>query len=156
MRWIGIAAQLCLFWALLSGHFEPLLIGLGALSVALVCWLVHRADMTQLDAVALRFALRLPRYFLWLAKEVLVSSSVVVRTVWSPRSELRPVVASTPSEDLSVLSEVVYANSITLTPGTLALRLDDDEIEVHSLRRSDVDELDEGRMLRRVRQLESR
>jgi multicomponent Na+:H+ antiporter subunit E len=144
------------FWLLLSGHFEPLLLALGVVSVALVCVLSWRAGLTRRPSATVPFMLRLPRYFLWLVKEVLVSSLAVVRRVWSPRPILLPAVTTTASSGLSELSQVVYANSITLTPGTLSLEVGEDHIEVHALTRADVKQLHAGAMLRRVRRLEAR
>lgn len=156
MRWVARMAPLfAVFWLVLSGHLEPLLLVLGALSVALVCWLSVRAGLPSREMVTIPLALRLPRYLLWLAKEVLVSAVAVVGKAWSPRPTLAPVVAVTPSPEMSALSQVVYANSITFTPGTLSLDLDDDRIKVHSLERADVEALRAGRMLRRVRHLEA-
>lgn len=157
MRWIRrTALPLTVFWLVLSGHVEPLFLTLGGLSVTLVCWVSWRAGLTEEHAVTVPLALRMPRYLLWLGKEVLVSSVAVVRKVWSPCPELRPVVAATPSQGLPDVSQVVYANSITLTPGTLSLHLEDDRIEVHSLDGTDIDTLDGGAMLARVRRLEAR
>ncbi|MBB4908774.1 Na+/H+ antiporter subunit E [Actinophytocola algeriensis] len=147
---------LALFWLVLSGHYTFLLIVLGAVSVVLVCWLAWRADFPERDDVVLPLSPRLPRYVLWLGKEVLVSAVAVVRKVWSPRPDLRPVVGVTPSPDMSVFTQVVYANSITLTPGTLSLDVDEDRIEVHSLDAEDVDVLRDGEMMRRARGLETR
>lgn len=156
MRWVARMAPLfAVFWLVLSGHLEPLLLVLGALSVALVCWLSVRAGLPARETVTIPLALRLPRYLLWLAKEVLVSAIAVVRKAWSPRLALEPVVEATPSPEMSALTQVVYANSITFTPGTLSLDLDDDRIRVHSLEPADVESLRAGRMLRHVRRLEA-
>lgn len=144
------------FWMVLSGHFEALFLFLGALSVLLVCLVSRRAGFADRDGVTLPLVLRLPRYLLWLGVEVLVSAFAVARKVWSPRPRLRPVVDSTPSRGLSELAQVVYANSITFTPGTLSLDVDDDDIKVHSLDESGLEGLDAGTMLRRVRRLEPR
>jgi multicomponent Na+:H+ antiporter subunit E len=155
MRWIvRMALPLAVFWLVLSGHVEPLFLALGGASVVLVCWVSLRADLAEQHAVTFPLALRLPRYLLWLGKEMLVSSVAVVWKVWSPRPALRPVVTATPSRDMPDLSQVVYANSITLTPGTLSLDVADDRIEVHSLDEANADTLHAGAMLRRVRQLE--
>ena len=151
-----MAPPLALFWLVLSGHYTVLLIVLGAVSVALVCWLAWRADFPEREDVAPPLSPRLPRYVLWLGKEVLSSAVAVVRKVWSPRPDLRPVVDVTPSPDMSVFTQVVYANSITLTPGTLSLDVDEDRIEVHSLDPADVDTLRAGKMMRRARGLETR
>jgi multicomponent Na+:H+ antiporter subunit E len=151
--WLQMAPFLVAFWLLLSGHVEPLLLALGAFSVALVCWLFWRTGLTRPVGATGRVIVLLPGYFLWLATEVLVSAVAVVRTVWSPRPTLVPTVAATSSVDLPELLQVVYANSITLTPGTLSLDVGEEYIEVHSLDPAGVKDLHDGAMLRRVRRL---
>lgn len=158
MRWIPrLAPFLAAFWLLLSGHFTVLLMALGALSVVLVIWIVRRMDIVDHESLPLHLSLRhAPQYAVWLAGKVLQSALAVARQVWSPRGALRPVVDRTPTRDLPELSQVVYANSITLTPGTLSLAVDDEGIEVHSLQPSGISELRAGGMLARVRRLEAR
>jgi multicomponent Na+:H+ antiporter subunit E len=157
MHWIlRMALPLALFWLVLSGHFDPLFLVLGTFSVVLVCLVSWRAGIVGHEIPSIPLALRLTRYFPWLGKEVLVSALAVVRKVWSPRPALRPVVAATPSPDMTELSQVLYANSITFTPGTLSLDVDEDQIKVHSLEEADVETLRSGRMLRQVQRLEAR
>jgi multicomponent Na+:H+ antiporter subunit E len=144
-----------LFWLVLSGHYEPLLLGLGVVSVAVVCWLTRRAGLEG-PVVTVSFVLRLLRFLPWLSLQVLVSAWAVTKRVWSPRSALSPVVEHTSTLDVPELSQVVYANSITLTPGTLSMDVDDGRIEVHSLGQAGIEELREGSMLNRVRGTEGR
>lgn len=152
---IRTATLLAAFWLVLSGHYTPLYLIFGVVSVAVVCWLVQRADLRSGDDAALSMALRLAWFLPWLAKEVLVSSVVVARVVWSPRLRLSPAVEVAPARELSVLAQVLYANSITLTPGTLSLHLDDDGVEVHALQADGLETLLTGRMLGRVRRFEA-
>nr|WP_223190123.1 Na+/H+ antiporter subunit E [Streptomyces sp. TRM68416] len=154
LRLLRTAPLPVVFWLLLSGHYEPLPLALGVLSVAVVCWLTLRAGLEHHSATV-SFTLRLPRYFLWLSGQVLLSTFAVARKVWAPRPDLRPVVQPTPTPHLPELSRVVYANSITLTPGTLSLDVEADHIEVHSLEAASVEELHAGQMLRRVRRTEA-
>lgn len=157
MRWIlRLAPVLAVFWLLLSGHYTPLLIALGALSVAVVTWIGRRAEIVDHEGIPLHISRRMPGYLLWLAKEILFSSLAVARQVWWPRRELRPAVGLTSASGLSPLSQVVYANSITLTPGTLSMSVGEEGIEVHSLRASAISDLQAGAMLDRVRRLETR
>lgn len=144
------------FWLILSGKLEFTFLLLGAFSVAVVCWISWRVDETESAAISRHFILRLPRYLIWLGKEVLLSSVSVLRRIWSPQRVVRPQVAVTPAADMSMLSQVTYANSITLTPGTLAMAVNDVSIEVHALDARDMASLDAGRMLERVRRLEGR
>ncbi len=155
MRWIPRTTPLfVLFWLVLSGHVDALFLALGALSVVLVSWLSWRAGLAEGEGSTVRLIVRLPRYFVWLGKEVLMASVAVMRKVWAPQLAFRPVVKATPLPDMSVLGQVTYANSITLTPGTLALDVYDDEIKVHSLEAAQLESLRAGEMVRRVQRLE--
>ncbi|WP_102144964.1 Na+/H+ antiporter subunit E [Mycobacterium hubeiense] len=141
---------LAAFWLILSGHIEPRMLALGAGSIIVVCAMTWRAEVYQHYDLTVPFLLRLPRFFLWLGVQVLVSSLAVVRKVWSPRLALRPVVAAIPAHALPELTQVTYANAITLTPGTLSLDVSDRLIRVHGLDKADIDALRDGAMLRRL------
>ena len=143
-----------LFWLLLSGHFDPLLLALGAFSVVLVCWLTWRGQILEGRHLTLRWLVRLPGYLLWLGLEALRSAAAVVRLVWARHIDLHPVVEPTPLPPMSDIGQVTYANSITFTPGTLTLDVYDHEISVHSLQPDSVQTLRAGGMVRRVQRLE--
>ncbi|WP_176611695.1 Na+/H+ antiporter subunit E [Actinomadura sp. WMMB 499] len=147
---------LAAFWLLVSGHYTPLLLSLGALSVVLAGWVVLRMDVIDEEGLPLRLVPRLPGYLLWLGGQIMLSAWSVLRLVWSPRRVPAPAIGTTPTGDLSDVSKVVYANSITLTPGTLSLALHDDVVEVHALRGEEIEAFQEGAMLERVRRLEPR
>ncbi len=160
-RVLKLAPVLLAFWLVLSGHYTPLLLVLMAVSVVAVCWLIWRADFdrrfdrTPFFDLTIGFVLRTLAYLPWLAWQVLVAATTASRKVWSPRPDLRPAVARTAADELPPVAQVVYANSITLTPGTLSLEVDDRSIEVHSLDPEGIEELDDGEMLRRVRATET-
>jgi multicomponent Na+:H+ antiporter subunit E len=143
------------FWVLLSGHYTVLLLFLGVLSVVLVVWIANRMDVVDRVEIRVRPSARAPHYAGWLVWKILLSALGVLRQVWSPRVLLRPVVGPTRA-DLSDVGRVAYANSITLTPGTLSLQVRDEDIEVHALEESGLAELHEGEMRERIRRLEAR
>ena len=55
-----------------------------------------------------------------------------------------------PLAQKSDLAKVIYANAITLTPGTVSVQLDDDTITVHALSKEAADALKTGDMASRV------
>lgn len=150
----GLVVLLAAFWLALSGHYTALLISVGAASVVLVIWISNRMEIVD-EEQPIHITLSLPRYTGWLMIQILIAAWRVARLVWSPRPALRPLVGIVPAEDLSHLAQAIYANSITLTPGTLAMTVDDDSVEVHSLQPAGLDDLRRGAMLDRVRRLES-
>lgn len=150
------ALPLAAFWLLLSGHFTVLLLAFGVLSVLVVVVIIRRMYIVDGTYFRLRLPARAPLYAGWLVWQVVLSSIAVLRQVWSPRLAPCPAVGTTPTEDLSEVGTVAYANSITLTPGTISLQVSGSDIEVHALRGADLDELRSGGMLERLRRLEAK
>jgi multicomponent Na+:H+ antiporter subunit E len=143
------------FWASNSGLFKPLLIGLGAVSVVLVAWLTHRLSLLNHGKSAIRFS-RVPGYLAWLSVQVIKSNLDVARRIWRGQSAVSPAVATIPLPPLSDAGKVLYANSITLTPGTVAMDIDEERnvILVHALSAEGIEDLKTGFMANRVAGLE--
>lgn len=141
-------------WLLLSGHYDPLFVafGIGTCTVAVLV----AARMRTLDAESAPFHLagRVAVYLPWLAWEVLRSNIQVARTILSPRMPIDPAIVHFRSSQKTDLGRFVYANSITLTPGTVTTGVVGDDLEVHALSRAHVDGSEENDMNRRVSVLE--
>jgi len=147
---------LAAFWLVMSGHFAWLPLTLGAVSVALVAWVIWRMQVVDEESLPLRIVPRLPLYLPWLAGQIMLSALSVLRLVWSPRSRIRPASGTVPAAGLSEVGKVVYANSITLTPGTLSVSFRGGDVEVHSLVEDDLAALPGSAMPRKVEGLEKR
>lgn len=151
---VSLVMTLALAWLLLSGHYTPLLLGLGAASVMFVVWLTRRMAVVDDESQPLRIALRAPRYWLWLLGQILLSNLAVARRILRPRADIAPRLFRVPVTNFSEMAQVVYANSITLTPGTVSVRVVDNEIIVHALTENGESGLRDGDMGARVQRLE--
>jgi len=151
----GLLAALAVLWLSLSGRGEPLSLFLGACSVALVLFLARRTRRASREAPpAYRLAwLPLAAYVVWLLAEIVKSNLAVTRLLCSRRMSLHPRTLRIRAGQSSELGRMVYANSITLTPGTVSIEVDEDWIDVHSLEGA-APMLEEGEMDRRVCALE--
>lgn len=148
---LGLTVMLGAFWLLLSGHYVPLFLVFGTASVLLVTWLSRRMDIVDHEGRPLELSLRAPGYWAWLSWQILVSAVDLSRRIWSRTLRISPVIRTTAMRQMSEVERVTYANSITLTPGTLSMRVDDDGIEVHSIAAELIDDLDRGAMAAKVR-----
>ena len=156
MRILAFLTSLAALWLLLSGFFTPLQLSFGAMSCAFTLWLTVRLGLLRRDYLRLRVSARSPGYIVWLAWEIVKSNLHVARVVLSPRMPLqRQVVRLNPTQR-SGMGIAIYANSITLTPGTLTMDADDGVLEVHALTTAVADDLRSGEMDRRVTRLEGR
>lgn len=144
------AAVLSVFWLLLSGYMAPLLLSCGAFSVAIVLLVLKRMDAVDEEPQQVGSALRLIRYLPWLTGQIIKSSLHVTKLVWGASNKVSPALAKINAKDVPRNSRALYANSITLTPGTLCVDLDDGELTVHALQKSSIDELEKGRMANRI------
>jgi multicomponent Na+:H+ antiporter subunit E len=150
-----LAVVLAVLWLVLSGHYSALLVAFGALSVALSVWIAMRAEAVDPDLHPAQFRL-LPclAYAGWLAREVVLSAVDVSRRILSADLRLEPTVVRLPLGQRTDAGRAIYANSITLTPGTVSIDLSAEEVEVHALTREGAEALASGEMNRRVAALE--
>jgi multicomponent Na+:H+ antiporter subunit E len=152
---IWLALLLAVFWIINSGHFDILLLSLGVLSVAIVLGITRL--MTRVDEEyhpTVISSPRLPLYVAWLMKEIVKSNIEVIRCIWQRHPAIDPQVIKVKASQQTDLFKVLYANSITLTPGTITIEIEDDEFTIHALTRSSREGLETGDMDRRVRSLE--
>ncbi|MGB5448722.1 MAG: Na+/H+ antiporter subunit E [Woeseiaceae bacterium] len=149
-RMLVLLLPLVAAWLLWSGIYKPLLLALGMFSCLLTIYIKHRMEYFQTEVFALRVGRRLVGYWLWLAKEVVKSSLDVARIVLSPSLPISPRVVTVRASCEHPVDQAILANSITLTPGTLALDVHEGQITVHALTKAGADELMKGEMNRRV------
>ena len=153
MRYLFHVLLLGSFWLALSGHFSLLLLGLGIVSVALVVGILIRMDRADEEPRFLRPTPWLVGYGLWLIGAVVKSNVDVAQRIWDPQLPVRPVWQRLDTEVETPMERTLYANSITLTPGTLTTDVHEDYFLVHALSVSDLDALRGGGMESRIRRL---
>lgn len=151
---IALFIFLAISWAALSGETSGLLISLGVFSCALVTLIVSRMNYHDGDWHPFDIKWRrLPGYVLWLCWEMLMSNISVARAILLQPAAIRPRRFLVDASTLSELGQVIYANSITLTPGTVSLFLRDGKIEVHALLEDAAVSLESGDMRNKVEHL---
>ena len=150
----SLATILALLWLGISGVYKPLILGLGAASIALVVWIAHRMDVVGVEHNPALYSWRLPVYWAWLLWQIIVANFQVAACVMMP-ARIRPRVVRVPVPQRTAVGKVTYANSVTLTPGTVTLLLEPDELTVHALHAASADDLEGGAMAQRIRWLEA-
>jgi len=153
---ISLSLLLGLLWLGVSGVYKPLLFGLGAISVAFVVWISKRMEVAGVEHNPVLYTWRLPVYWAWLCWEILKSNVEVARAALQPARHLHPRIVTVPVQLGSAVAKVTYANSVTLTPGTVTLLLEPDSLEAHALTEKSAAGLESGVMARRVAWLENR
>lgn len=143
-------------WLLLSGMFKLQLIILGALSVSLVAYMAKKMGVLEHHGQPLYFRFRhIFSYWHWLLHQLLISNIDVTRRVWSAELNIKPALRRITATPDTEMGRVIYANSITLTPGTTAINFTpESDVLVHALHEDSLDELEAGEMAARVRDIE--
>jgi len=154
---VGLVITLAGLWLFLSGHYTPLLLSLGLLSILLVTIISLRMNLiayNQPEAL-LQIAKFIP-YGFWLIVEILKSNIDVCKRILDPKLPISPRLITVTSSQLGDFAKVVYANSITLTPGTISIDVEGDDIEVHALSENGAEGLATGEMDKRISKVEAK
>jgi multicomponent Na+:H+ antiporter subunit E len=154
-RSLSLLVALFATWMLLSGHFEPFLLSLGVLSCVLVVVIAWRMDVVDHESFPMHLGPAVITYWPWLIKEIWLAALDVTKRVLAPDMPISPTLIDLEATQHSELGQVIYANSITLTPGTYTIRVYGSRLLVHALAREGAESLAEGGMDRRVTAMEA-
>ena len=151
MKSFSFVVLLFLFWIFLSGHLEPLLLGLGMASVALTVFLSRRMNVIDHESYPLHLSSKFPGFFVYIFREIVKANIDVVTRILSWRkAPISPQMIEIPQSQETDLGAVIYANSITLTPGTVTIKLSKDNLTVHALSKEAASELATGAMSKEI------
>ena len=154
IRSLGLAVTLFILWLLLSGIYNPLTITLGLISSGFVAWIAHRMDLTDHEGFPIHLSWRAITYWPWLLWEIVKANVDVTRIIIKKDMPISPTLFRITANQKSQVGQVTFANSITLTPGTVSIAVGEGMIDVHALTTEAADDLAAGRMDRRVCELE--
>jgi multicomponent Na+:H+ antiporter subunit E len=137
MAFLATFLILLAFWTFMSGLFDIWHFGLGILSCALVAYM--SSDLlfkrTAGPRKMYREALAFVAYIPWLLYQICLANIYVVKVVLSPDLSKRifPHIVKFRTKLKSEMAVTTFANSITLTPGTITVHIEGDCFYVHSL-----------------------
>jgi multicomponent Na+:H+ antiporter subunit E len=138
-----------IIWVGLTGIKSDLIyIFFAILTPILVYYFAHRLSLlpkkTNIHLV------KSIKYFFWLIVEIIKSSISVSKIAWRRNINIYPLLGPIISGQNTELGVVIYANSITLTPGTVTLSTEDNKLLVHALDIKFMRDLQDGTMDRKV------
>ena len=140
------------FWLLMSGYYTPLILSLGIISCLLSVYLTIKGKFLDNETLPIYFFPRLIQYTLWLIKEILKSNIQTAKVIIMKSEE--PELFSVKATQKTNEGKVTYANSITLTPGTVTTQIKNDIFEVHALTKDFGDDVRSSEMDKMVTWLE--
>lgn len=149
-RAFSLAILLATLWWLLSGQTSPLLLGFGVASVIGTVWITRRMGVVDSESHPVHLSMALLRYWVRLVREIVVSNVDVTRAILSRPLHIEPHFLRVRTRQPTDLGKVILANSITLTPGTVTVDVQGDELLVHALTRASGQAVVEGQLDRLI------
>ncbi|MFH1088091.1 MAG: Na+/H+ antiporter subunit E [Chloroflexota bacterium] len=147
------------FWLVLSGKYQAGFVALGALCAGAVTILTHdlvsvvfeyaRIDKAGPQLTLLRVC-RFLGYLPWLFSRIVLGSIQVAGIVLNPRMPVAPALLQFRTRLQTPFARVMVANSITLTPGTITVILEEGRYVVHALIPSAAGHIVEAKMQNKV------
>ena len=137
---------LFLVWLLLSASVDLVHIGLGLLVAGGVAWLNTERPASPVPVVRLRVAW----YFIWLIGRILRSGFHLAYLILHPALPINPTLIRYRTELQEDAGIVLLANSITLTPGTITVEVNSQELVVHAMDDNSAQDVTSHRLERQV------
>lgn len=154
MLYVSIGLVLFGFWLVLSGHYTVLTVTLGVASVAGTVALAARMRFIDDEGHPIHLLPRAASYWPWLAGEIAKAAWDVTKRILDPRLPISPTLVRVRASQRTAAGVATYANSITLTPGTVTCRITGNDFLVHAITKEGAESLAEGDMDRRVKRFE--
>lgn len=131
---VSLGVTLALLWLTLSGRVtDVLVLSLGAVSILIAIVLTERFGILDGETSSFHRLWMLIPYWIWLFIEIVKANIAVTRTVVSADLDITPRLVSVPADTKTEFARTVFANSITLTPGTVTVQAGDNTLLVHAL-----------------------
>ncbi len=156
MRKLSVLIVLGAFWLLMSGLYKTLILVFGLCSVLLVFYFLDRMNSKDGHRLEINLSImRACKYALWLFSEIVKSNIAVTKILLSKNIAINQKFIEVPSSQKTELGQVIYANSITLTPGTVTIETKQNNFIVHVLNENETTCEELKKMDRQVSIIES-
>ncbi|MEM7687254.1 MAG: Na+/H+ antiporter subunit E [Pseudomonadota bacterium] len=152
MRIALIVLTLFAYWLALSGHYQWWLVAFGAVLSVLVVVFCLSKRVTDVEGFPIGLIPRGIVYWPWLLWQILMSGLRVTRLILSPSLPISPTLVKVGAKEETAVGLVTYANSITLTPGTISIEASERGrcIWVHAIEKEGADGFADDEMNDRV------
>jgi multicomponent Na+:H+ antiporter subunit E len=154
MRYLSLAIFLFGFWLVLSGHYTPFLVTAGLVCSLLCVLAAIRMRTADNEGHPIELLGGAMTYFPWLIVEITKSAWAVTKIILHPRLPISPTMTVVSASQRTRVGVAAYANSITLTPGTITVGVEGNKLTVHALETDGALALEAGGMDRRVSRFE--
>lgn len=153
MKYIVTFLILFVHWLIWSGMFDSFHVSLGVVSCAIVTFMSHDLlfGTGKFSSWHMSVFFRFFGYIPWLLYQIILSNIHVAYLVLHPKMLIEPSMITFETKLKKDISIVTFANSITLTPGTITIDIKDGKyFVIHCISRKVIDDLLSGEMERKI------
>lgn len=127
-----------LIWIIFNGQFTLEIVAFGLVIAGGMYWFICKflGYHPKTDLKMGKRLFQILHYVVVLIKEIIKANFAVIKMITSSRYEIEPAVVRFKTDLKSTPARILLANSITLTPGTITVLLENDEYVVHCLDKS--------------------
>lgn len=156
MRLLTISLTLFGYWLVLSGHYTTWLVGSGAVLSVVVVAFCFKKGITDAEGFPIEVLPRALIYWPWLGVQMALSALNVARIILAPRLPISPSMVRVDARQKTSVGLATYANSITLTPGTISVEVSErgKAIWVHAITKDGAAGFEDDEMNARVAWME--
>ncbi len=142
---------LVIFWYAFSGEVKPFFIWAGVFSCLFALFVAVKLGLPR----KLVHNHKIFNYILWLFGQVIISGLHVSKLVWSRKLNISPEFLILKTESEKEVFYAMYANSITMTPGTVTLLIDEKNklIHAHAITKYTAEDVKSGVMAKKVEEV---
>lgn len=127
-----------LIWVIFNGQLTLEIAAFGVVIAGIIYWFICRflGYNPKTDFILMKKLFQILYYVFVLVKEIIKANFAVIKMIMSSRYEIEPAVIRFKTDLKTTPARILLANSITLTPGTITVSLENDEYVVHCLDKS--------------------
>ena len=144
-------------WIVFNGKITAEIVWLGLVVAAFVFWFICKfMDYSiQKEKLFYKKIGSFSAYIYLLIKEIISANMTVFHMILTQREQMEPVLVTFRTNLKTEVARVILANSITLTPGTITVSIEEDELTVHCLDKSLAEGIEDSIFEQRLKELES-
>ena len=146
-----------LVWIIFNGQFTLEIAAFGLVIAGAMYWFICKfmGYRPRTDLILCKRFFLMLHYLFVLAKEILKANVTVFKMIYSAKYHFEPAVVHFTTTLNSTFAKVLLANSITLTPGTITVSLNDNEYVVHCLDKELAQGIDSSVFVRLLERIEN-
>ena len=147
---------LFIFWIILNGRVTTEIVLFGLVLSAAVTMFSYKTIRVskELEIKAVKKMGKIIKYLVILVVEIIKANIDIIELVLTKDPEISPTLMPMKANLKSRISRVALANSITLTPGTITVTMNEDDLLIHAIVKSNLDGIEESIFVEKLQELE--